>query len=97
MKLYDKILFTFDVGHYKHIEHIDGILREKFQAICKALYIYSALSANENLLAFLNTHTLVCHGTLRGQWLCNFDILGCRMLAANKTGSEIVSPWRPER
>ena len=29
--------------------------------------------------------------------LCKFDIPGCRMLAAHKTGSEIVSPGRPER
>ena len=37
--------------------------------------------------------TKVWFGTL---CLCKLDIPGCRMLAAHKTGSEIVSPGRPE-
>ena len=36
-------------------------------------------------------------GTLRRLCLCKLDIPGRRMLAAHKTGSEIVSPGRPER
>ena len=32
----------------------------------------------------------MCIGTVRGQCLCKFDIPGCSMLAANKTGNEIV-------
>ena len=35
-------------------------------------------------------------GTLRGLCMYKFDIPGCSMLAAHKTGCEIVSPGRPE-
>ena len=41
--------------------------------------------------------TKVWIGTLRGLCLCKLDIPGRHMLAAHKTGSEIVPLRRPER
>ena len=52
------------------------------------------LSGHKKWISRLHS-TKVWNGTLRGLCLCKFDIPGCRMLAAHKTGSEIVSQGDP--
>ena len=39
----------------------------------------------------------ICELVKKGRCLRNFYIPGCRMLAAHETGSEVISPRKPER